>query len=87
MLVKLIPLKSSKIGILEKNTSVFRFTYLEEYLQIGEAKVSKFNFMHTLSESKSIFAIEQKAIVSSFAKMLCFYWDTRYTLMKYGLYA
>ena len=44
---------------------------------IGEAKVSKFKFMHTLSESKSIFAIEQKTIVSCFVKMLRFYWDTR----------
>ena len=30
--------------------------------------MSKFKFMHTLSESKSIFAIEQKAIVSCFVK-------------------
>ena len=45
-------------------------------LQIEEAKVSKFKFMHTLSKSKSIYAIEQKAIVSCFLKMLRFYWDT-----------
>ena len=32
-------------------------------LQIGEPKVSKSKFMHTLFESKSIFAIEQKAII------------------------
>ena len=30
--------------------------------------MSKFKFMHTLSESISIFAIEQKAIVSCFVK-------------------
>ena len=37
-------------------------------LQIREAKVSKFKFMHTFSESKSIFAIEQKVIISCFVK-------------------
>ena len=46
---------------MEKNIS-------NNILQIGEAKVSKFKFMHTLSESKSIFAIEQKARVSCFVK-------------------
>ena len=30
--------------------------------------MSKFKFMHTLSEAKGIFAIEQKAIVSCFVK-------------------
>ena len=30
--------------------------------------MSKFKFMHTLSESESISAIEQKAIVLSFVK-------------------
>ena len=30
--------------------------------QIGEPTVSKSKFMHTLLESKSIFAVEQKAI-------------------------
>ena len=34
--------------------------------------MSKFKFMHTLSESKSIFAIEQKAIVSCFVKNVAF---------------
>ena len=39
----------------------------------------KFKFMHTLSESKSVFATEQKGIVSCFVKkMLRFYWDTQY---------
>ena len=37
-------------------------------LQIGEPKVSKSKCMHTLLESKSIFAIEQKAIVACFVK-------------------
>ena len=41
-------------------------------LQIGEAKVSRFKFMHTLSESKSMFAIEQKAIVLCFVKNVAF---------------
>ena len=41
-------------------------------LQIGEPKLSKSKFMHTLLESKSIFAIEQKAIVSCFVKNFAF---------------
>ena len=36
--------------------------------------MSKSKFTHTLSEPKSIFALEQNV------KMLRFYWDTRYTL-------
>ena len=34
--------------------------------------MSKFKFMHTLSESKSIFATEEKAIVSCFVKNVAF---------------
>ena len=34
--------------------------------------MSKFKFMQTLSESKSIFSIEQKAIVSCFVKNVAF---------------
>ena len=34
--------------------------------------MSKFKFMHTFSESKGIFAIEQKAIVSYFVKTVTF---------------
>ena len=34
--------------------------------------MSKFKFMHTLSESKGIFAIEQKAIVSCLVKNVAF---------------
>ena len=41
-------------------------------LQIGEPKLSKSKFMHTLLESKSIFAIEQKAIVSCFVSNVAF---------------
>ena len=52
--------------------SVFRFSYLKNILVIGEAKVSKVKFMHTLSESKSILTIEQKAIVSCFVKYVAF---------------
>ena len=40
--------------------------------------VSKFKFMHALSESKSIVAIEQTAIVLCFVKHVAFYWDTRH---------
>ena len=46
-------------------------------VQIVEAKLLKFKFMHTLSKSKSIFVIEQKAIVSCFVKNVAFFWDTR----------
>ena len=41
-------------------------------LQIGEPEVSKFKFMHTLLESKSIFAIQQTAIVSCFVENIAF---------------
>ena len=34
--------------------------------------MSKFNFLHTLSESKSIFTVVQKAIVLSFVKYVAF---------------
>ena len=34
--------------------------------------MSKFKFIHTLSESISIFAIEQKAIVSCFVRNVAF---------------
>ena len=34
--------------------------------------MSKFKFMHALSEWESIFAIEQKAIVSCFVKNVAF---------------
>ena len=65
--------KIAKKSALGKKT----FQYLDlriskNILQIGEAKVSKFKFMHSLSELKSIFAIEQKAIVSCFVKNIAF---------------
>ena len=41
-------------------------------LRIKEAKVSKSKFMHTLSESKSIFVIEQKTIDLCFVKNVAF---------------
>ena len=41
-------------------------------LQIGESNVLKSKFMHALLESKSIFAIEQKAIVACFVKNVAF---------------
>ena len=34
--------------------------------------MSKFKSMHTLSESKSIFSVEQKALVSCFVKNVAF---------------
>ena len=54
---------------LEKKTFLSLDLHIaKNILQIGEAKVSKFKFMHTLFELKSIFAIEQKAI---YHFMLC----------------
>ena len=41
-------------------------------LQIEEPKVSKSKFTHTLLESKSIFAIKQKAIDACFDKNVAF---------------
>ena len=66
--VKLIPLKSPKIGSWQKTFLSLDLRISKNVLQIGEARVSKFEFMHALSESKSIFEIEQNAIVSCFVK-------------------
>ena len=75
---KLIPLKLPKIGSRKKKTFLsLDLRIAKNILQIRDAKVSKFKYMHTLSESKSIFATEQKTIVSCFVKMLRFYWDIR----------
>ena len=59
----MILLKLPKIG-LGKTFLSSDLRISKNTLQIEEAKVPKFNFMHTLSKSKSIFAIEQIAIVS-----------------------
>ena len=40
--------------------------------QIGDFKVSKSKSIRTLSESKNIFALEQKIIVLSFVKNIAF---------------
>ena len=61
-----------KIGSWKKMFLCLYLRISKSILQIGEAKVSEFKFMHTLSESKSIFAIEQTAIVSCFAKHVAF---------------
>ena len=65
-----------EIGSWEKTFLSLDLRISKNISQIGEAKVSKFKFMHTLSESKSIFAIEQKAIVSCFAKHVAFFIGT-----------
>ena len=70
--VKLIPLKSSKIGSWKKHFIYLGLHTSKNVLQIGKAKVSKSKFMHTLSKSKSIFAIEQKAIALCFVKNVAF---------------
>ena len=70
--VKLIPLKLSKMDSWKKTFLSLDLRISKNISQIGEAKVSKFKFMHTLSESKGIFAIDQKAIVLCFAKNIAF---------------
>ena len=45
---------------------------------MGNANVLKPKFIHTLSESKNIFVLEQKAIALRFVKYVAFYWDIRY---------
>ena len=68
---KIDTLKSPKIGSWKKTFLSLDLRISKNILQIGEAKVSKFNLMHTFSKSKSMFAIEQKAVVSSFVKKCC----------------
>ena len=68
----MIPLKSPKIGSWKKTFLSLNLRISKDVLQIGETRVSKFEFMHTLSESKSIFEIEQNAIVSCFVKNVAF---------------
>ena len=43
--------------------------------------MSKFEFIHTLYESKSIFEIEQNAIVSWFVKNVAFLLGHRYEML------
>ena len=62
----MIPLKSPKICPWKKTFLSLEFRISKNILLIGEAKV------HTLSESKSILTIEQKAIVSCFVKHVAF---------------
>ena len=57
-----MPLKSPKIGSWEKAFQYLDLRISKNVLQIGEAKVSKFKFIDTLSESKSIFAIEKRPL-------------------------
>ena len=40
--------------------------------KIGNVKASKSKFIHTLSEYKNIFALEQRVIVLSFTKNVAF---------------
>ena len=69
--------KIAKNRLLEKTTFLsLDLRISKSILQIGEAKVSKFKFMHTLSKSRSIFAIEQTAIVSCFSKTCCVFIGT-----------
>ena len=67
-----VKIDTPKIGSLRKTFLSLDSRILKNISQIGEAKVSKFKFMHTLSESKSLFAIEQKAIVSCFVNNVAF---------------
>ena len=69
--VKLILLKQPKIGSWKTFQSL-DLRISKNISQIRENKVSKFKFLHTLSESKSLYAIEQKTIVSCFVKIVAF---------------
>ena len=66
---KIDPLRSS-LG--KKIFMSLNLRISKNILQIGKPKASKSKFMHTLLETKSIFAIEQKAIVSRFVKDVAF---------------
>ena len=68
----MIALKLPKIGSWKKTFLSLDLRTSKNILQIGEAHVSKFKFMHTLFQSKIIFAIEQKAIVSCSVKNVVF---------------
>ena len=61
-----------KIGSWKKTFLSLDLRFSKNILEIGEARASKFVFMHTLSESKSIFEIEQKAVVSCFVENVAF---------------
>ena len=64
--VKLLPLKSPKIGSWKKTfftdwrSRGVRSLGKKHILQIGEAEVSKFTFMHTLSETKSTLQLNKR---------------------------
>ena len=70
--VKSIPLQSSEINSWKKAFLSLDLCIAKNILQTGEAKVSEFKLMHTLSESKSIFAIEQKVVATCFVKNVTF---------------
>ena len=72
MWVTLVPLESFKIGSWKKTFLSLDLRISKNILQIGEARVSTFELMHTFSETKSIFEIEQKAIISCFVKNVAF---------------
>ena len=70
---KIDTLKIAQNWLLQKKTFLSLDLHIWNNIsQIREAKVSKFNFLHTLSESKSIFAIELNATVSCFVKNVAF---------------
>ena len=68
----MIPIKSTEIGSWRKTFLCLDLGISKNILQFGESEVSRFKFMHTFSESKSIFAIEQKTIVSYFVENVTF---------------
>ena len=78
----MIPLKFPEIGSC-RSIYFFRFMYLKEYiLHIGEAKVSKSEFIDTLSESKSIFAIQKRPLFHPLSKMFHFLLDLKYAFTQ-----
>ena len=60
--VKLIPPKSPKIGSWEKTFLSLDLRVSKNILQIGQTRVSKFKFMHILSQSKGILQLNKRLL-------------------------
>ena len=69
----MIPLKSPKIDS-QKNTFMsLNLRSSKNVLQIGEPKVSKSKFMHSLQESKSILHFNKRLLLVCFVKNVAFF--------------
>ena len=79
--VKLRLLKSHRISFWKKPILFSDLRILKNMLQIGDAKVSKLKFMHTLSKKKYFCNWTKGYCFMLCKKMLHFYWDTCCILM------